>query len=202
METRSRVTPGMSWTMETRRPTRALEREDLPTLGRPTIATTGRRFMGGILGFCGWSAIAGDFIGPRRIPVSRPKLINSQCCVGRCEGGIFLRSRLLVVPHRPGSLSVYTLSPQPAEVFMPTVRDVLARKGESLITIQSGATVLEATRKMNQHKVGAVVVMDGERVAGIFSERDVLTRVVTEELSPSSVVVDDVMTREVICCEP
>src|SRR5689334_10541166 len=86
--------------------------------------------------------------------------------------------------------------------FMPTVRDVLALKGESLITINSGATVLEATRKMNQYKVGAVVVMDGERVAGIFSERDVLTRVVTQELTPSSVVVDSVMTREVICCDP
>ena len=85
---------------------------------------------------------------------------------------------------------------------MPTVRDVLAVKGESLITIHSGATVLDATRKMNQHKVGAVVVMDGERVAGIFSERDVLTRIVSEELAPSGVVVDSVMTREVICCDP
>ena len=85
---------------------------------------------------------------------------------------------------------------------MPTVRDVLAVKGETLITINSGATVLDATRKMNQHKVGAVVVMDGERVAGIFSERDVLTRVVSEELSPSTILVDSVMTRDVICCEP
>ena len=84
---------------------------------------------------------------------------------------------------------------------MPTVRDVLALKGESLITISTGATVLEATRKMNQYKVGAVVVMDGERVAGIFSERDVLTRVVTEELPPASVIVDTVMTRDVICCD-
>jgi CBS domain-containing protein len=75
---------------------------------------------------------------------------------------------------------------------MPTVRDVLALKGESLITINSGATVLEATRKMNQYKVGAVVVMDGERVAGI----------VTEELQPASVIVDTVMTRDVICCDP
>src|SRR2546430_2308057 len=38
---RSRVTPGMSWTMLIRFPTRALSRLDLPTLGRPTIAMTG-----------------------------------------------------------------------------------------------------------------------------------------------------------------
>jgi hypothetical protein len=38
-------------------PTRALRREDLPTLGRPTIAITGRRFIGGILGFSPETAI-------------------------------------------------------------------------------------------------------------------------------------------------
>jgi CBS domain-containing protein len=85
---------------------------------------------------------------------------------------------------------------------MPTVRDVLAVKGEMLFTISPASTVLEATRKMNQHKVGSLVVMDGQRVAGILSERDVLTRVVTEELPPSGVRVDQVMTRDVICCEP
>jgi CBS domain-containing protein len=85
---------------------------------------------------------------------------------------------------------------------MPTVNDVLAIKGESLFTIDSRATVLDATRRMNQHKIGALVVMDGERVAGIFTERDVLTRVVAEELPPSAVQVGMVMTREMICCAP
>jgi CBS domain-containing protein len=83
---------------------------------------------------------------------------------------------------------------------MPTVKDILAVKGESLFTIGSQATVLDATRKMNQHKVGSLVVMDDGRVVGIFSERDVLRRVVAEELSPREVKVADVMTREVICC--
>lgn len=83
---------------------------------------------------------------------------------------------------------------------MPTVRDVLAEKGESLHTIDDGATVLEATRKMNQHKIGALVVTDDGRVAGIFTERDVLTRVVALEKSPREVRVGDVMTKDVICC--
>lgn len=83
---------------------------------------------------------------------------------------------------------------------MPTVRDVLAQKGESLHTIADDATVLEATRKMNQHKIGALVVTDDGRVAGIFTERDVLTRVVALEKSPGDVKVGDVMTRDVICC--
>jgi CBS domain-containing protein len=85
---------------------------------------------------------------------------------------------------------------------MPTVKDVLAVKGESLHTIDAGATVLDATRKMNQHKIGALVVMQEGRVAGIVSERDVLSRVVAEEIQPSSVKVEAVMTREVICCSP
>jgi len=83
---------------------------------------------------------------------------------------------------------------------MPTVRDVLAVKGQSLQTIDSRATVLEATRKMNQHKIGALVVMEEDRVAGMFTERDVLTRVIAEELPPAAVQVGMVMTREVICC--
>jgi CBS domain-containing protein len=83
---------------------------------------------------------------------------------------------------------------------MPTVKDVLALKGESLFTVNGQATVLEATRKMNQHKVGALVVMDGARVTGIFTERDVLRRVVAEERSPREVKVAEVMTSDVICC--
>jgi CBS domain-containing protein len=85
---------------------------------------------------------------------------------------------------------------------MPTVRDVLAEKGETLQTIHSGATVLDATRKMNEHKIGALVVMDEGRVVGIFTERDVLMRVVADELPPSAVPLSAVMTRDVICCCP
>ncbi len=83
---------------------------------------------------------------------------------------------------------------------MPTVRDVLAVKGQSLQTIDSQASVLDATRKMNQHKIGALVVMEDGRVSGIFTERDVLTRVIAEELPPGAVPVGNVMTRDVICC--
>jgi len=83
---------------------------------------------------------------------------------------------------------------------MPTVRDVLAVKGQSLHTIDSQASVLDATRRMNQHKIGALVVMEDGRVSGIFTERDVLTRVIAEELPPGAVPVGNVMTRDVICC--
>jgi CBS domain-containing protein len=85
---------------------------------------------------------------------------------------------------------------------MPTVRDVLDNKGHALQSISGDATVLEATRKMNQMMIGALVVKEEGRIAGIFTERDVLTRVIGEELSPAAVRVHDVMTRDVICCSP
>jgi CBS domain-containing protein len=86
---------------------------------------------------------------------------------------------------------------------MPTVRDVLAAKGNGLHTVRADATVLEATREMNRHKIGALVVTeDGDHVVGIFTERDVLMRVVAEEQTPSDMRVGDVMTKDVICCSP
>ena len=51
---------------------------------------------------------------------------------------------------------------------------------------------------MNRHKVGAVLIMDGGRLAGIFTERDVLSRVVVAGLDPKTTPMERVMTREPI----
>ena len=85
---------------------------------------------------------------------------------------------------------------------MPTVQDVLAVKGSTVHTIEPSATVLAATQKMNAHKLGALMVMADGQVAGIFTERDVLRRVVAEQRDPSTCTVGEVMTTDVICCHP
>jgi CBS domain-containing protein len=85
---------------------------------------------------------------------------------------------------------------------MPILRDVLGLKGSHIHTIDASATVLEATQKMNEFKIGALVVMSEGQVAGIFTERDVLQRVVADEKSPSEVTVGEVMTADVICAPP
>ena len=85
---------------------------------------------------------------------------------------------------------------------MPTAADILLNKGHTVHSIDPNATVLEATHKMNQHKLGALAVMVGERLAGMFTERDVLRRVVGELLNPAEVKVGQVMTSEVVCCAP
>ena len=85
---------------------------------------------------------------------------------------------------------------------MPMVQDILAMKGNQVHTIPPAATALDAIRKMNQHKIGALLVMEDGHVVGIFTERDVLRRVVGMERSPSEMKVSEVMTADVICVQP
>ena len=86
---------------------------------------------------------------------------------------------------------------------MATLRDILARKGSHVFTIGPEATVMDAATLMNEHKVGALVVIDdGRGVIGMFTERDVLRRVVGEQRDPLTTHVADVMTTEVACATP
>ncbi|HEX4793092.1 MAG TPA: CBS domain-containing protein [Humisphaera sp.] len=85
---------------------------------------------------------------------------------------------------------------------MPSAMEILSEKGTKVYTIGADATVLEATRKMNQYRIGALVVMDGDAVAGIFTERDVLQRVIGERMGPADVSVGEVMTKKVVCAPP
>jgi CBS domain-containing protein len=83
---------------------------------------------------------------------------------------------------------------------MATVREILARKGPQVFTVDPRATVLEAALLMNEHKIGSLVVIDDGRVIGMFTERDVLRRVVGEQREPAATPVGEVMTTEIICC--
>lgn len=71
---------------------------------------------------------------------------------------------------------------------------LLSRKGSSVYSVAALATVADAVRVMNQHKVGSVVVTQGETLVGIFTERDVLTRVVAAGRAPDTTSISDVMT--------
>lgn len=87
---------------------------------------------------------------------------------------------------------------------MGNVADILRQKsGQRLQSIHPSETVLTATQLMNEHGIGALLVMDDdETLVGIFTERDVLRRVVAVEQLPSRVSVSEVMTTEVACCTP
>lgn len=87
---------------------------------------------------------------------------------------------------------------------MPTVADLLKTKGSQVFTVDELATVLDAAREMNAKRVGALVVTRGgdRRVAGIFTERDILTRIVAGERDPKTTRVRDTMTPDPIVCTP
>lgn len=84
---------------------------------------------------------------------------------------------------------------------MATVNDVLEKKGFQVFSIGPKASVLDASLIMNEHRIGGLVVMVGGKVKGIFTERDVLRRVVAKRLDPADVVIKDVMTKDVCCCK-
>jgi CBS domain-containing protein len=83
-----------------------------------------------------------------------------------------------------------------------TVKSILADKGGHVWSVGPGATVLDAALLMNEHKIGALVVMEGGRLVGVFTERDVLRRVVGEARNAEATRVADVMTSEVLCASP
>ena len=85
---------------------------------------------------------------------------------------------------------------------MPTVLDVILSKGDTVHSIGPNESVIDAVHKMNQFKIGCLMVMQGDQVMGIFTERDVLRRVIGEGRNVQDVTVGDVMTTEVVCCGP
>lgn len=82
---------------------------------------------------------------------------------------------------------------------MSNLNTILGVKGPRVWTIHQDATVLEASHLMNEHKIGALVVAEAGKIGGIFTERDVLRRVVCEQRNPAVTAVRDVMTRDLIC---
>lgn len=82
---------------------------------------------------------------------------------------------------------------------MKKLRDIM-RPG-FLFTVQRGVAVGDAVRVMAAHNVGIVSVLDGEKLVGVFSERDVVRRVVDRGLDPVRTRIEDVMTREIIVAD-
>ena len=85
---------------------------------------------------------------------------------------------------------------------MPTVQKILDMKGSEVLTVGPDASALDAARLMNEHKVGALVVVQDEQVVGIITERDMLRRVVARRQDPAEADVRHVMTDEIVCGHP
>jgi len=85
---------------------------------------------------------------------------------------------------------------------MSTVIEILSSKGFQIYAVPSNATVLDAVGRMILHRIGALVVMDEGVMVGMFTERDVLRRVVADQRSPADVVVGEVMSTDIRTTTP
>jgi CBS domain-containing protein len=83
---------------------------------------------------------------------------------------------------------------------MKTLREIM--RAGFLFVVQRGATVRQAVQVMTANNVGIVLVLDGERLVGVFSERDVVRRVVDRGLDPGRTPVGDVMTSQIVVGDP
>jgi CBS domain-containing protein len=75
-------------------------------------------------------------------------------------------------------------------------------RGRDIFAIHHNWTVLRAAQFLAEKGVGAAAVLNGERVVGIFSERDLMVHVVVVGRSPASTLVSEVMTRNFVACSP
>lgn len=83
-----------------------------------------------------------------------------------------------------------------------SIATLLAGKSRALHTVPTNVTVFEAVQKMNQHRIGAMLVVDGASLVGIFTERDALTRVIAGSLDPKTTPLAEVMTKNVLTVAP
>ncbi len=79
---------------------------------------------------------------------------------------------------------------------MKTLGDMI--RGRELYTVKPDDSVLDAVRLMADKGVGAVLVVEGNRMAGIFTERDLVNRVIAPHRNPEKLAVKEVMTRDLI----
>ncbi|KWS04292.1 Inosine-5'-monophosphate dehydrogenase [Lysobacter capsici AZ78] len=81
---------------------------------------------------------------------------------------------------------------------MRTVRQLLDAKAAEVFAIGPDAPVIDAIRLMAEKRIGAVLVMDGARLAGILSERDYARKIVLQGRSSADTPVRDIMTAQVV----
>ncbi|MEK9867371.1 MAG: CBS domain-containing protein [Betaproteobacteria bacterium] len=85
---------------------------------------------------------------------------------------------------------------------MKTVRELVEGKEQRLLSVAPDDSVYAALKKMAQHDIGALVVVSGDKLVGVFSERDYARRVILEGKSSRDTQVSEIMTRQVICVSP
>jgi len=85
---------------------------------------------------------------------------------------------------------------------MKTVQQLLESKRHGVASVAPETSVLDALRVMAEKEIGAVLVLDGESLVGIFSERDYARKVVLQGKASKDTPVREIMTEKVVCVRP
>jgi CBS domain-containing protein len=85
---------------------------------------------------------------------------------------------------------------------MKTVAELLKAKPARVVSVTPEMTVLDAIKVLAAEDVGAAIVMTGNRLAGIISERDYTRKVILQGRSSSTTRVQEIMTSNVVCVSP
>jgi CBS domain-containing protein len=85
---------------------------------------------------------------------------------------------------------------------MRSVKDILQEKGAQVYAIPSDATVFAALQRMAEKNVGALIVMEGERVVGLISERDYARKIILKGKFSKDVAVSEIMSTHVVTIGP
>ena len=85
---------------------------------------------------------------------------------------------------------------------MSQVKHLLQSKGSKIFTISPDAPVLEAIKLMAEHRIGALLVMRGEKLVGVVSERDYARKVILQGRSSAQTAVSDIMRSEPLTVGP
>ena len=85
---------------------------------------------------------------------------------------------------------------------MNTVKDLLKNKGDHVYSISPDETVYDALKLMAEKDIGALLVLENDKLAGIISERDYARRVILKGKFSKDIPVREIMATEIICIHP
>jgi CBS domain-containing protein len=85
---------------------------------------------------------------------------------------------------------------------MTMIKQVLDSKGRDVLSIRPDTSIYEAVTLMAERGVGALLVMEGDRLVGLVGERDCAWKVILEDRSPRETDVKQIMTKNILCVDP
>jgi signal-transduction protein with cAMP-binding, CBS, and nucleotidyltransferase domain len=79
---------------------------------------------------------------------------------------------------------------------MRTAEELLIAKGHKLLSVTPDVTIYDALMVMNRHGIGSIVISEGDKIVGIWTERDQISDVMQEGFDPKKAIISEHMTRE------